>query len=878
MDARYLRRLPPYVYLHDLFRGRRVLELAAGEGDGAHYLLQSGARAVTGVDRSARAIDAARARYRAQGLEFRSCDYAGLELDDRQFDVVCVPVGADALRQLRVLEECRRVLVPGGQLVLVAQSADRPEARGGISYHELCDRLGALFGPVRMMGIAPFVGFSLVEYGEDAGEVLEIDLDTQLANLGDPNGDPVTDYVAVAGRGVADKARGYTVVQLPVQGGLQAAAAARAGNDSTGLAEIGGDAAERVRVAEALAADATARLREVEAELGALRRSSGRAETEELRRRLARAVDERSSLEAQTHELQARLGEADVELGRVAAQSALEIGELRAEAARTAERIARLEAELAAARRASAPVVPRASAPVVPVASAPVASAPVVSAPAVPVAQAAPVAPVVSAPVAQAAPVAPVVSTPVAPAAPVAPFAAEPAQAPATETAEPLVSVEFLRTAALRHEQALAEVRAELDERDAYIEELCDEARKSVAATAAIQAAGRAALARTTGLEAELREVRGRMARAEGEALRLKLQAAADGRGAGMGSGAQTSGPATPAAASAADPGLLARIAELERALTERAQAVDKHAERWKAAEHKSDELWRKIGEMQRELEQNREAAVESARAQRQAAQVALTRAVDEASKKLVSCQDQVLRSEKERKVLEHEAKSLRERCHELEASRTELEAQLAQAAAAPARLAPVGEGAEAAGLEEQLEAIQAAADAKVQTARARIELLEAAAARRRLNEAALQSKVDELEGHLAELSRGLREEEARLGELEENLRVVHSHAGLVPDPSELERELVAHAAQGREQAQALANRDEKLAALAAELGQRDAELIMLHARVANAERSVSDVVAALRRTSAELAGRSPVEIAAALDRLAAETAEAAPR
>src|SRR5262249_49908328 len=58
---------------------------------------------------------------------------------------------------------------------------------------------------------------------------------------------------------------------------------------------------------------------------------------------------------------------------------------------------------------------------------------------------------------------------------------------------------------------------------------------------------------------------------------------------------------------------------------------------------------------------------VENARQQRQAAQIALTRAVDEASKKLVSAQDQATRTEKERRELEKEAASLRARLADAE-------------------------------------------------------------------------------------------------------------------------------------------------------------------------------------------------------------------
>src|SRR5688572_726405 len=160
-----LRRLPPYIYLADLFRGRRVLEVGCGDGASAHYLAECGAAQVLGVDRASGAIEAARGKHRLANLSFRAADYASLELEDRSFDVVCVPGGGGELvRSTGFLEEVRRVLARDGNLIVCVSSADRPDARGGISYHELTTRLAPLYGAARMVGVTPFVGFSLVEF------------------------------------------------------------------------------------------------------------------------------------------------------------------------------------------------------------------------------------------------------------------------------------------------------------------------------------------------------------------------------------------------------------------------------------------------------------------------------------------------------------------------------------------------------------------------------------------------------------------------------------------------------------------------------------------------------------------------------------------
>src|SRR5215470_5299502 len=121
-----LRRLPAYVYLSDLWRGRRVVEVGCGDGAGAAFLARGGAAHVLGLDRSPAQIDLARARQRAANLSFAVAELGALDLDDGAVDVVCVPVGAELARWPSFLEEARRVLGPDGCLLLSVPSADRP--------------------------------------------------------------------------------------------------------------------------------------------------------------------------------------------------------------------------------------------------------------------------------------------------------------------------------------------------------------------------------------------------------------------------------------------------------------------------------------------------------------------------------------------------------------------------------------------------------------------------------------------------------------------------------------------------------------------------------------------------------------------------------
>jgi len=580
-----LRRLPAYVYLEDILRGRHVLEVGCGDGHGAYHLARSAA-SVIGLDRQATVIDAARARFRQTNLSFAVADFAAIDLGDEAVDVICVPHGEELARWPAFLDEARRVLARDGVLIVAGPSADRQGGGGGrgIAYHDLLGRLEPLFAPVHMIGVTPFVGFALVEYA-DTAEILDVELDTSLVDLGAAR-DTVTDYLAVAGSGVIGSApRGFMVVELPSAEGVAAVAAARAVEHASSETE----ATTPARVPPPA--------------------PPGRGDDHELRRRLARAIEERSGADAELHVLRARLGEAEEEIGRVAAEAARELGEARHTTHILNARIESLEAQLAETRRTmdfsdGDPAELQRLEAEIRVRDEELATL----------------------------------------------------EARIIERDEELsdlrlemAPLEVMARAAEQHETEMRARSAELAERDAYVEELRQELEEVAAAEQAAAAAARDASVRAAELEVEVRELRGRLSAAEGELLKLR------GR------------------PTMVDP---QKIGELEQLVAEKQAAADKAAARWKEAETKTDELWKKIGELGKELSTTREQAVENARMQRQAAQIALTRAVDEASKKLVSAQDQTMRTERERQELEREVLALRPRLAQAEQRVEELSAR----------------------------------------------------------------------------------------------------------------------------------------------------------------------------------------------------------
>src|SRR5207247_7214064 len=100
-------------------RGKSVLEVGCGAGVDLARFARGGA-SVTGVDLAVSAIELARANFEQQGLTgtFHVADGGHLPFPDNSFDLVyahgVVQYTADPRR---LVEECRRVLKPGGEAI-----------------------------------------------------------------------------------------------------------------------------------------------------------------------------------------------------------------------------------------------------------------------------------------------------------------------------------------------------------------------------------------------------------------------------------------------------------------------------------------------------------------------------------------------------------------------------------------------------------------------------------------------------------------------------------------------------------------------------------------------------------------------------------------
>ncbi|MDI1479919.1 hypothetical protein [Polyangium sp. y55x31] len=178
-------------YLERLVRARRVAVLGNATLELAERLVERGARLVHAYDPDA--ARAAEAFARTAQDRDRHVMHAVLEGDlgvrDGAFDVVVVPDlslfadPSDVLRRARKLVGSAGVAViaspnPDASRRLLALSSPRGKDTSPPGYYALYDLVSLQFPVVRMLGQAPFVGYTVADFA--AGPDLEVSVDTSL--------------------------------------------------------------------------------------------------------------------------------------------------------------------------------------------------------------------------------------------------------------------------------------------------------------------------------------------------------------------------------------------------------------------------------------------------------------------------------------------------------------------------------------------------------------------------------------------------------------------------------------------------------------------------------------------------------------------------
>ena len=180
-----------YILAQPLCGGKRVLDIACGEGYGASFLKSSGAASVVGIDISGEAIASANARFGQQGVTFAVGDALSAEAV-RQFGpfdlITCFETIEHVSNPARLLGNLHDLMAPGGT-IMVSCPNDSLEASRGIKnpYHqrtytlkEFRETAEAVLGPATQWLLGtPLTGLTVLDC--DAEQLRSLDTAMDLA-------------------------------------------------------------------------------------------------------------------------------------------------------------------------------------------------------------------------------------------------------------------------------------------------------------------------------------------------------------------------------------------------------------------------------------------------------------------------------------------------------------------------------------------------------------------------------------------------------------------------------------------------------------------------------------------------------------------------
>jgi SAM-dependent methyltransferase len=109
-----------YAYAATFAKGKRVLDLASGEGYGSKMMSDAGASSVAGIDIDHKAVEHAQSRYGSPNVQFLKGSISDIPIpDDHCFDViVCFEAIEHIQDHDQLLQEVKRLLTPDGLFIV----------------------------------------------------------------------------------------------------------------------------------------------------------------------------------------------------------------------------------------------------------------------------------------------------------------------------------------------------------------------------------------------------------------------------------------------------------------------------------------------------------------------------------------------------------------------------------------------------------------------------------------------------------------------------------------------------------------------------------------------------------------------------------------
>lgn len=318
-------------YAEPIVVAGRVLVVGEATTPLVERLLERGARLVHVVDADPGRVAEAATRNADRHVSFAPLGPGGLPVRDGAFDVAIVEDLASLPDPAHVLRQVRRALGARGTALVASRNPDATvhllplsEAGSAPDYYALYDLVTGVFDQVRMLGQAPFVGYSVFDFAPEAE--LEPALDAGFV----PGGAEEPEwFIALAARD-----------QTPLESLMIVQLTAREALGAGGTAQL----ERQLRAARAAERQARERLADAEA---ALARRGAEGLAREQGERIARLEAELQRATAWAQQLEGRAATADARADAV--QAELDAAEERAAA--VARELAAVTEELAAERR-----------------------------------------------------------------------------------------------------------------------------------------------------------------------------------------------------------------------------------------------------------------------------------------------------------------------------------------------------------------------------------------------------------------------------------------------------------------------------------------------------------------------------------------------
>ncbi|MDZ4793651.1 MAG: class I SAM-dependent methyltransferase [Bacteroidota bacterium] len=193
-----------YAVALDFVAGKKVLDIACGEGYGAKLLAKSAVE-VMGVDIDQTVIEEAKKKYTGNNLQFREGSTSSIPAEDNYFDTV---ISFETLEHVeehdQFLAEIKRVLKPGGQLLISTpdkhQYTELANYKNPYHKKELYEKdfkelLKKYFPCVSFYRQASFIGSSIVK---ETDPMISTTYSGDYTSVSQENAPPYLYHIAIA--------------------------------------------------------------------------------------------------------------------------------------------------------------------------------------------------------------------------------------------------------------------------------------------------------------------------------------------------------------------------------------------------------------------------------------------------------------------------------------------------------------------------------------------------------------------------------------------------------------------------------------------------------------------------------------------------------